>query len=141
MYKLRKKYQRKFNKMVKALNENIKNDSLWLGRFEFRQKDCYYDEFRDGSGAMLYIFIRGYDKQTGYYKDFKIEYAPWLMSAGYHLWEMANKFIVEDAGVWGQKERPALGKTANYQKIKMPHSIMIEPYNFYDKYMMVKKIF
>ena len=32
----RRKHQRKVNKLVRQLNNNIKNDWAWLGRFEMR---------------------------------------------------------------------------------------------------------
>ena len=37
--KMRKAYQRKFNKCIRALNKGIANDNLWRGRFIFLQRD------------------------------------------------------------------------------------------------------
>ena len=39
--KMRKAYQREFNKRIRALNKNIANDNLWRGRFIFLQRDAY----------------------------------------------------------------------------------------------------
>ena len=49
--KLRKQYQRKFNKLVRKVNLNLANDSLWKGRFIFRQTDASFEEFEDHSGV------------------------------------------------------------------------------------------
>ena len=95
--KLRKQYQRKFNKLVRKVNLNLANDSLWKGRFIFRQTDASFEEFEDHSGGILYVRIRGYDKSTSFYKDFLLDYAPYLLD--YHLWRIVNDFIVEDTGV------------------------------------------
>ena len=69
--KMRKVYQREFNKRIRALNKNIANDELWRGRFVFLQRDARWWRFSDGSGGELIVFVRGYDKKTGYYKDYK----------------------------------------------------------------------
>lgn len=105
MRNMRKNYQRKFNKVVRALNRNIANDDLWRGRFYFFQKDMRFEEFEDHSGGMMHIVMRGYDKKTGYYKDFIIEWAPYLTFGGHRIWEMANHFIAEDSGVWYEEPR------------------------------------
>ena len=73
MRKLQKAYQRKLNQQIRAINKNIANDILWMGRFEFRQKEASFEEFSDGSGGILIVTLRGYDKVTGYYKDFRFE--------------------------------------------------------------------
>ena len=46
-YKMRKAYQRKLNKCIRALNKNIENDDLWRGRFVFLQMRTDWYEFED----------------------------------------------------------------------------------------------
>ena len=136
MRKLRKAYQRKLNQQIRAMNKNIANDILWMGRFEFRQKEASFEEFSDGSGGILIIILRGYDKITGYYKDFRFEFAPWLHSCEWKLWEIANNFIVNDTKVWESEPHPNLynGFVTDCTHIHIPNKVMKEPYNFYLTY-------
>lgn len=130
--KMRKAYQREFNKRIHALNKNIANDELWRGRFIFLQKDAHWWKFSDNSGGELTIFVRGYDKKTGYYKDFRIEFAPWMHSSEYKLWEIANKFIAEDSGVWNEEPRISINTAPDYTNRKVNvKKLMAEEYNFY----------
>ena len=94
-WKMRKRYQRALNRDIKALNKNIAQDNLWRGRFYFFQKMMWWEEFEDGSGGILHAFIRGYDKATGYYRDYSLEYAPFLSFNQYHIWRMGNDFITD----------------------------------------------
>ena len=112
---MRRTYQRKFNKLVRALNRNIANDDLWLGRFIFFQTNADFARFEDGSGGILYINLRGFDKKTGFYKDFRFEYAPWLHSVGFKIWEIANNFIAEDSGVWYEEPRICRANAVDYR--------------------------
>lgn len=136
MRKLRKTYQRKLNKKVRAINKNIANDNLWMGRFEFRQKDAFFEEFSDGSGGILVTVLRGYDKVTGYYKDFRFEFAPWLHGCDWKLWEIVNNFIANDTKVWEGAIRPSLYNNfvTDCTNIHIPDEIMKKPYNFYLTY-------
>lgn len=136
MYRLRKNYQRRFNRIIRKLNHNIANDELWKGRFEFRQKKAEYEEFADGSGAMMHFIIRGYDKATGFYKDFRIEYAPWLTFPTYRVWEAANEFIVNDSCVWD--ENPRVETTKDYTHVHMPDKVMNKDWNFHLSYKFMK---
>lgn len=112
---MRRTYQRKFNKLVRELNRNIANDDLWLGRFVFFQTNAAFDRFEDGSGGLMYIDLRGFDKKTGFYKDFRLDYAPWLRSAGFKVWEIANHFIAEDSGVWDEEPRICRANAVDYR--------------------------
>lgn len=130
--KMRKRYQREFNKRIRTLNRNIAEDNLWRGRFIFLQKDAYWWKFPDNSGGELIVFVRGYDKKTGYYKDFRIEFAPWMRSIEYKLWEIANKFIVEDCGVWNEEPRISVNTAPDYTNRKVNVEKLMEgEYNFY----------
>ncbi|HAH17790.1 MAG TPA: hypothetical protein DCL29_02070 [Eubacterium sp.] len=95
--KLRKKYQKRVNKLIKEVNKSIKEDPLWNGRFVFHIMDSYFERFEDGSGGLLYVVVRGYDKKDEYHKDYTLEYIPYLrLGAKYDIWQIANNFITKD---------------------------------------------
>lgn len=119
--KLRKKYQHKLNKLVKNINKEIEEDSLWQGRFVFHIMETFFERFEDGSGGMLYAIIRGYDKNTQAYKDYIIEYASFFRFAKLDLWKKANKFITEDTDTW-TKGNP-YQERKDYTKIKINDNI------------------
>lgn len=102
---LRKTYQKQFNKKLREVNKQLAADDLWQGRFIFLQKDSSFEKFSDNSGGILYLTIRGYDKKTGYYKDYHLEYAPYLSGVDWHLFaDIVNHFIVEDCDVWRKED-------------------------------------
>lgn len=104
--KMRKRYQSSLNKKIRELNKAIEEDSLWLGRFIARQTDAYWEKFSDNSGGILRAVIRMYDKKTGFYKDFILDYAPYFKTINWHIsMDIANHFIVEDLLVW-ERENP-----------------------------------
>lgn len=121
---------------MRQLNKNIEEDNLWKDRFVFRQIDAQFQRFEDGSGGILYTFVRAYDKRTGYYKDYCIEYAPYLHFVGSYLWEMANKFIVEDACVWQQEDRGNLRPetSLDFRSLKVPEEVWKREHNWYRGY-------
>ena len=128
---LRQKYQRELNHKVRLINQNVANDDLWLGRFVMRQKDAQFERFEDGSGGLLYPILRIIDKKTGYYKDYRMDFAPYLNN-DWHLWEMMNKFITEDAQIWDGEISPRdPAFKHDYREEKLPESIMDKPHNFY----------
>lgn len=94
--KQRKREQRKINKAVRAMNENIKRDNLWRGRFRFHQTDAAWFAFEDGSGGILRVCIEARDLKTGLYYNCYID----NYSTFGKLWEEANKFIADYSGVW-----------------------------------------
>lgn len=138
---MRKKYQRAFNKKIRAINKNIANDDLWLGRFEMRQKDARFDKFADDSGGILTVFVRAYDKHTKYYKDYIIDFAPYLSFNDWHIWNAMNEFITKDAKVWEMKPNPRDENfKRDYTKVHIPDEIMEKPYNFYLSYEYFKEV-
>ena len=137
--KIRKSYQRKLNKLIRQVNDNIANDDLWQGRFVFRQINVAFERFFDNSGGVLYSLIRGYDKKTGYYKDTWIQYAPYFDFNGYHLWEMANTFIVEYTQVWQEDPRPSYATAINFNHVKIDESVWHKPENYNLNYVYWKK--
>ena len=134
MKNMRKQYQRKFNKMVRETNKALEADNLWKGRFVFKQINADFIRFDDGSGGILRVIIRGYDKATGYYKDYYLDYAPFFRTNDYHLWETVNNFIVEDAGTWEREPRPSLGTAIDYTKWENNDFVWTAKKNFYTKY-------
>ena len=137
---MRKNYQRKLNKLIRQVNNNIANDDLWQGRFVFRQINAVFERFPDNSGGILYSLIRGYDKKTGYYKDTWIRYAPYFnFFNGYHLWEMANTFIVEYTQVWQEDPRPSYATAINFNHVLVDESVWRKPENYDLDYIYWKK--
>ena len=121
--KLRKAYQSKLNKLIKEVNKSIEEDPLWSGRFVFHIMDSHFERFEDGSGGLLHVSIRGYDKKSGYYKDYIADYAPYLKNfAKYDIWKIVNKFVTEDTDTWKNGNNPYDDKI-DYTKVKINDNI------------------
>ena len=132
--KLRKKYQHKLNKLIRELNKEIENDSLWNGRFVFHIINSNFERFEDGSGGLLYAIIRGYDKKTKYYKDYSLDYVPHLFFTGFNVWKIGNRFITNDTDTWKNGNNPYNDKKIDYTKIKVNDNLWnlkYYPYKFY----------
>lgn len=100
--KMRKEYQRQFTRKLREANKAIREDNLWLGRVEIRQISARWEEFEDGSGGILHTILRCIDKKTRQYKDYCLEYAPWIRTINWKIsYDILNKFFVEDLDVWG----------------------------------------
>ena len=134
--KMRKAYQREFNKRIRTLNKNIANDNLWRGRFIFLQRNAYWWKFSDNSGGELIVFIRGYDKKTGYYKDYLLDFAPWLTTVNWHLsMDIANNFITEAVEVWSENPEPSIGTAEDWTSAKLNvEKLMAKDWNFHVAY-------
>ena len=99
--KMRKEYQRQFTKKLRETNRVIREDNLWLGRVEVRQISARWEEFEDGSGGILHTVLRCIDKKTRQYKDYCLEYAPWIRTMNWKIsYDILNEFFVEDLDVW-----------------------------------------
>lgn len=99
--KMRKEYQRQFTQKLREANKVIREDNLWLGRVEIRQISARWEEFEDGSGGILHTVLRCIDKKTRQYKDYCLEYAPWMRTFSWKMsMDILNKFFVEDLDVW-----------------------------------------
>ena len=99
--KFRRKYQKQFNKLIKKTNNAIIEDDLWLGRVEVRQIRSRFEFFSDGSGGILHTVLRCIDKKTRQYKDYCLEYAPWMHTIHWKIsMDILNTFFVEDLDVW-----------------------------------------
>ena len=133
-YRLRKRYQRNFTKLVRKYNKAIEDDDLWQGRFVCRQIYSHWENFDDGSGGILHTVIRCVDKQTRQYKDFTFEYADWIRTFHWHFsMDILNKFIVEDIDAW-RTGNPKEEKQ-DWTEIEIPNSVFqnnkIKEMNFY----------
>lgn len=101
MNKLHKKYQRLFTKELKYINNSLKKDDLWKGRFYVMQRKCSFYDFPDQSGTVMNVHIRLNDHKTKYYRDYIIEYAPWIKTFVWNLYiNIVNNFITKDLNVW-----------------------------------------
>ena len=101
MNKMRKEYQRQFTRLLRQANRVIREDDLWLGRVEVRQISARWEEFSDGSGGILHTVLRCIDKKTRQYKDYTLEYAPWMHTINWKIsMEILNRFFIEDLDVW-----------------------------------------
>lgn len=104
--KNRKKQQRKVNRVIRAVNKSIQEDSLWQGRFFVYQREANYYKFEDNSGAIMNFTLEFVDKATGYRA---ISYADTNQIINHLGWAM-NEFIVEYAKVWEQEKSPQEAK-------------------------------
>ncbi|MCC8068811.1 MAG: hypothetical protein LIO71_03545 [Ruminococcus sp.] len=104
--KHQKKLQKDINKVVKAMNENVYNDNLWLGRFYGHQIKADYYKFEDGSGGILTTWIELVDRKTNLTKVIKLSHHGGVINfVSYDMWMAMNTFITEDCAVW-EKEDP-----------------------------------
>ena len=117
----RKVHQRAVNAVVRAINENVKNDDLWQGRFFIRQYNAQVASYGDGSGMELFIQLRLYDHKTKKYKPIWVRSNEIITWGGYKVWEAMNTFIVEDIDVW-RNESPRVGKT-DWRKVSKEKTI------------------
>lgn len=130
--RMRNNYQRKFNKLIKILNKNIEKDELWKGRFFFIQKNASWWRFSDNSGGTLATYIRAIDKKTGYYHDYRVDYAPWMpFFIGHLTLDVVNDFIVNQTNVWKEDPRPTIDTTFNYQNTPISKDILNKKWNFW----------
>ena len=100
----RKKRQRRFVHYLRQINDNVKNDNLWRGRFEMRQVDAEWisenikrfttdgREFRDTYGTLI-AKIRITDKLTRKAEEHAVNTNITDILEGYDLWEFMNDFI------------------------------------------------
>ena len=100
----RKKRQRRFVHYLRQINDNVKNDDLWRGRFEMRQIDAQWvsenikrfttdgREFRD-TYVTLIAKVRITDKLTGKAEEYFVNTNSTDVLEGYDLWRLMNDFI------------------------------------------------
>lgn len=106
----RKKIQRKVNRTVRLLNNDVRDDDLWRGRFIMRQKDARWSLYDDGSGGELFVLIEATDLKTGLKQEKwlnAIRSFSWVFD--HQCWRFMNDFIVDEVDVW-RAEKPYKGE-------------------------------
>ena len=98
----RKKHQRKMNRYVRAMNQNIAKDNLWRGRFIVREVGSpNFYIYPDKSGAELdNVCLTVIDLKTGQQVSKCRSANEWCSYYGDNLWRFVNDAIVEDFDVW-----------------------------------------
>lgn len=98
--KYRRKHQRALNRLMRQMNRNIKEDTLWRGRFVVRSGKSIFHRYEDNSGYELYVELIYRDKKTGieWRKHNTLE--RYLFCKGALIWREMNDFIVEVVDVW-----------------------------------------
>ena len=99
---LRKKYQRRINRIVRDMNKNIQNDWIWDGRFYIHQEEAEFHSYDDHSGGEVVVLLSCLDRKTN-----KIEYKVFSnYDIGYNLYHWVNDCIVEKFDVWNEIPNP-----------------------------------
>lgn len=102
-----KQYQNKFTKLIHKYNKALDEDDLWLGRFHILQVRSRWEWFDDNSGGILHTVVRCFDKKTRQYKDYCVQYAPWMRTINWKIgMEILNNFIVDVINVWDETPNP-----------------------------------
>lgn len=103
-----KKHQRRMNQYVRAINKNIENDDLWLGRFYVRQVGSpWFYTYEDKSGASLErVHLVITDRKTGKTYDGWDSVNGWCHWGGSRLWRWVNDAIVDHFDVWHEDPDP-----------------------------------
>ena len=104
----RKKALRRVNKVVRDLNENIRRDNLWRGRFWIRQKEFCCRPYFDHSGLEGYVILEFHDLKTGYSSDKLFDLINFEAPFTWHLFREINQFITEECDVWRKEGCDAL---------------------------------
>lgn len=99
-----KVHQRRINRYMRDLNNNIKNDNLWQGRFYVHQIGRQRYNYEDGSGMELWVTLEFVDRKTGRTKQILDTVNSWTFSGD--LWIEMNNFIVSNVNVWSEDPRP-----------------------------------
>ena len=116
----KKKHQRLMNKLVRKMNKNIEQDSLWKGRFCARQVESpQWTVYDDKSGAELFVHILFIDKKTKKVMLKADTVAAWSLSNAYRLWYDMNYFITEWCETWRGKERPSVKNAIDFTNIEV----------------------
>lgn len=100
-----KVHQRRMNKFTRSLNQNIKNDDLWRGRFYVHQLNRERQVYEDHSGMEVWVTLEFVDKKTHKTKVVCNTVNYWTSFPARLWWEM-NNFIVDDVSVWSENPAP-----------------------------------
>lgn len=98
--KNRRVHQRWLNKYIRWVNDSIRDDSLWMGRFIVDQVSTDMEWFNDGSGGLMHCHLRFRDKKTGITRDWYTN----CLEVRWNIFFKMNDFIIKDCEVW-KKEK------------------------------------
>lgn len=93
-----RKLRRGICKNFRMMNNNLRDDFLWRGRFEIRMKDFQYKKYPDNSGYQVWVYAQFIDHKTGQTKESWGDYFDW--TSGWSMFVEMNNFIIEDCHVW-----------------------------------------
>ena len=82
---MRYKYHKEAVKLMRMLNKSLKADPRLKGRFMVIEKSEKFERFADGSGGLLYILVRCYDRVHDEYKDYQWDFAPYFKTNEWDL--------------------------------------------------------
>ena len=138
-----KNFHKKIVKHLQMMNDNIRKDDLWLGRFEVREVQQFYSRFEDGSGYQAWYILEVTDKKTGKTarkmfdthfgvrtndeedRDLDHNNMISLRFFGSKLWSFVNDFIMEDVKVWEENPQPHKSNAINYcPKVRKPKYVI-----------------
>lgn len=114
--KHQKKLQKRINKAIKAMNQNIYNDNLWMGRFYAHQVRADYTKFEDGSGGILSAWLELVDRKTNQTKLVRIDNFGECIFLDWDIWKEMNDFITEDCAVWRNKDDDPYKNRIDFRK-------------------------
>lgn len=117
---MRKKYHRKLMRLIHEVNRSIRNDPLFLGRFEIGLRNESWECFDDNSGGILYCTIRAFDKETRQYRDYFLQYAPYFSTIRWKVYsDIMNDFIVERSDFWKERPKHTIYNAKDYRNRKV----------------------
>ena len=98
----RKRHQRAINTAVREVNELMKQDKEWQGRFYIHQTSAKWKIDEDGCGH-LYVKLEFCDRKTGITHSFwgDANRICWINNSTL-LWEM-NDFVIHKVKYWAEK--------------------------------------
>ena len=108
------------NKLIRHMNKNIEQDSLWKGRFCARQVGSpQWTVYDDKSGAELFVHILFIDKKTKTVMLKADTVASWSHLNAWRLWDNMNYFITEWCDTWRGEERPSEDNAIDFTNTKV----------------------
>lgn len=107
-----RKLQRKINKRIRFINNSIKNDPLWKGRFVLLQKQAIIHEYPDHSGYYGNFVFYIIDKKTGLYKEEIFD--NYEIFHSFTLFWAINNFIIQDIKAWEENPSPRDSNLINW---------------------------
>lgn len=102
----KKKAQRRINRVLRNMNDQILKDDLWNGRFYAYQLSSEMRPYYDNSGLTGHVHCLFKDLKSGYTKDYWFDLMDFEHPFTSHIWWAMNSFITEWAPVWTENPGP-----------------------------------